>query len=67
MSNLLVLLDIDQVFGNISLDNAVVDQDGTIYIRRGNANEAIAIQIEQAFAASFDCGEDNDDDDELDD
>ncbi len=67
ISNILVLLDLDAVFASVSLDNAVADNDGIVRIRRGNENEALAIAIENAFVQSFDCGEDNNNDDKFDD
>ena len=65
LTNMLVLLDLDALFSGIDLSNAVADEDNVVRIN-DSSNPGIAEQILANLEDSFDAGEDDDNDDEID-
>lgn len=64
-TQLLMVLDLDAVFDPVDLSAATADEDGIVRIN-ANSNAAIASAIEANFSDAFKCGEDHDDDGEID-
>lgn len=65
INQILVLLDLDTLFGTVDLSNATVDSDGILRINQ-ESNAAIESQIIQNFKNSIRAGEDDDDNGEID-
>lgn len=65
LNNMLVLINLDNLFAGIDLSGAVADEDGVIRINDAS-NSDIAQDIIDQFEDSCEAGEDSDDDDDLD-
>lgn len=66
LKNLLVILNLDELFANLDLSQADVDEDGVIRIN-DTSNTNIIEQVLSNFDHSFEAGDDDDHDDEIDD
>ena len=66
LQNILVLIDLDNMFAGIDLSNAVADEDGVIRIN-DSSNSEITHSIINQLEDSCEAGEDDDKDDEIDD
>lgn len=65
LNQMLILLDLDLLFGNIDFSQAVADTDGVIRIH-STSNADLASLIGANFHAVFEAGEDHDGDDHID-
>ena len=65
LNQMLVLFDLDLLFGNIDFSQAVADADGIIRIH-STSNEGLASLIAANIHAVFEAGEDHDGDDHID-
>ena len=65
VSNILILLNLDTLMGDVSLANAEADEDGVVRINSGS-NVDIYDDILDALEDSCDAGKDDDDNDEID-
>ena len=65
LNQMLVLFNLDLLFGNIDFSQAVADADGIIRIHSAS-NADLASLIMANFHAAFEAGEDHDGDDEID-
>lgn len=65
LNQMLVLFDLDLLFGNIDFSQAVADADGVIRIHSAS-NADLASLIAANFHAVFEAGEDHDGDDHID-
>lgn len=65
LTNLLVLLDLDTLFGSVDLSVATADGDGVVRINN-SSNSEIHNQLLSALENSCDAGEDDDHDDDID-
>jgi hypothetical protein len=66
LNQMLIIIDLDALFADIDLSNAVADEDGVVRIN-DTSNSAIAAAIAQNFESFMECGEDEDGDGEFDD
>ena len=66
LNQILVLLNLDELFAGIDFSTADVDEDGVVRIN-STSNPELAGMIESQIRMAFDAGEDKDGDDDIDD
>jgi hypothetical protein len=60
LTNILVLVNLDVLFANVNLDNAIADEDGVVRINE-TSNSSLASQIINQLEDSCDVDDDDDD------